>query len=70
MPGLGRVFNDAEASDDKGPQEQQEPSAREDREDFATDAPRGDCEALEEGFFLAVSPRTWRSSALRIAFQS
>ncbi len=34
MPDPGRVFNDAEASDDKGPREQQEPAAREDREDF------------------------------------
>ena len=67
MPDLGLVFNDPEANDDKGPQEQQEPAAREDRENFATDAPRGDCEAPEGGGFPAVSPLTWRTWALRIA---
>ena len=37
-------------------QEQQEPAAREDREDFATDAPRGDCEAPEGGFSQRFPP--------------
>ena len=34
---------------------------------FATDALRGDFEAPEGGVFPAVSPLTWRNSALRIA---
>ena len=36
-------------------QEQQEPAAREDRGDFATDAPRGDCEA-QRGVFPSGFP--------------
>ena len=34
---------------------------------FAADAPRGDFEAPGGGGFPAVSPLTWRTSALRIA---
>ncbi len=34
MPDPGPVFNDAEASDDKGPHEQPELPVREDRDDF------------------------------------
>ena len=37
-------------------QEQREPAAREDREDFAADAPRGDCEAPEGGFSQRFPP--------------
>ena len=34
LPDPGPMFNDAEASGDKGPQEQQEPAAREDLVDL------------------------------------
>ena len=67
-PDLGQVFNDAEASDDKGPKEQPEPAAREDRDDFRHRHTEGRLRGARGGFFSSVSSLTWRTSPLRIIF--
>ena len=65
-----QVFNYAEANDDKGPQEQPERDAREDRGDFRHRRTQGRLRSARGVFFPKVTPITWRTSALRIAFQS
>ena len=52
------------------PSEQPEPAAREDRVDLRRRRTQGRLRGARGGFFPAVSPLTWRTSALRIASQS
>ncbi len=53
-PAPGQVFNDAEASDDKGPQDQPEPASREDIDDFRHRCTHGRLRGARGGFFSAV----------------
>jgi len=67
LPDLGSVFNDAEANNDKGPHEQPELAAREDLVDLRHRRTHGRLFGARGGVSPAVSPLTWRTSALLMA---
>ena len=58
LPDPGRVFNDAAASDDRGPQEQPEIVARDNLVELRHRRTSGVIARCQRGFLSAVSPIT------------